>query len=90
MKTCAASTCREPVQRGQLFCRTHWLWLPRALRNAIHITYRHRFVRDAQGLISKACDLIDAQAVAMAEYRRLDAIATDDLGEPIEYIGWRL
>lgn len=59
--TCAATRCREPVRRGDLMCRAHWLSLPSALRRSILVTFRHRIVDDYQALVSKAVDLVDAR-----------------------------
>jgi len=40
MRLCPANGCTEHIQRHQAYCRTHWFWLPKPLREAINDTWR--------------------------------------------------
>lgn len=39
-KLCSAQGCQTEINRHQAFCRTHWFWLPKPLRDAIYETWR--------------------------------------------------
>lgn len=57
--TCAADSCGNEVQRGRLFCLTHWRALPERLRHEILAAHRHRD-RDAfQDAVGRARDIAD-------------------------------
>jgi hypothetical protein len=63
---CAADTCGAAVERGHLFCRTHWFALDRDLRDGLLTAHsrarRTRSPADAsayQALLTQARDAID-------------------------------
>lgn len=61
---CAANRCGVRVNEGQIFCRDHWLSLPRELRTSIGTTFRHRLAKDYGALVQRAIALIDERRVA--------------------------
>lgn len=58
---CAATRCCAVVERGNLMCRAHWLSLPLPLRRSILFTHQHRWVRDYQGYVREAVEMIEAR-----------------------------
>lgn len=57
--SCAADTCGIAVQRGHLFCRTHWFALPDDLRAGILGAFRARDTARYQQLVGQARDIAD-------------------------------
>jgi hypothetical protein len=56
---CAADTCGAPVQRGHLFCLTHWRALPSDLQSGLLAAHRRGNQRHFQMLLTKARDIAD-------------------------------
>lgn len=40
LRPCPADGCTEQIPRYRAFCRTHWYWLPKPLRDAIVETWK--------------------------------------------------
>lgn len=57
--SCAADTCGAAVQRGHLFCRTHWFRLPARLREDILAAFARRDTARYQELVAQARDIAD-------------------------------
>lgn len=62
LRKCPADGCGEQIPRYRAFCRTHWFWVPKPLRDAImdawkkgaaklwieNLTEAHRLIRERQ------------------------------------------
>lgn len=66
-KACAASTCREQVSPGRIFCPNHWFFLPDWLRTAIIATFRDAEWDLHQQAVTQGADYIDAAFVEARE-----------------------
>ena len=66
-KCCAATTCREFVTPGRIFCLDHWYGLRRTQRNVIITSFREANWPVHHEAIRRAADQIDAAFVTIAE-----------------------
>lgn len=91
--TCACTTCRTPIERGQLMCKRHWMGLPDRLRHGIMTTFRARHTANYQQLVSEAIDLADAMPGPL-ESRRAASVRTasaiDARGQTVRWTEGRL
>lgn len=65
-RCCPANGCTEQIPRHMAFCRTHWFWVPKPLRDAVMESWKKGRTRNWLTNLTEARRLVNERVAQEA------------------------